>query len=184
MVDVDDKKGLKWLTWAVYDGVLLPEDSPQLQGQHDWVQIIAGTYRLVFRGRSDFDHCPPCTMASFDVKQATRKVAQQCRPTQPSAAMTLPRACRAPTLQSAVNVPPRAASASSAKGATAPSLDYYGEDNEDGSFHQFHIYQLQLGSSRKERKAPPHWVVHNSPSEGNKVDPLWQTTRRLRNCEK
>ena len=57
MVDVDDEKGLEWLAWAIYDGVLLPRDPPQLQ--HDWVQIIVGTYRLVFRGRNDFDHCPP-----------------------------------------------------------------------------------------------------------------------------
>ena len=59
MVDVDDEKGLEWLTWAIYDGVLLPRDPPQLQGQHAWARIIAGTYHLVFRGRSDFEHCPP-----------------------------------------------------------------------------------------------------------------------------
>ena len=55
---MDGEKGLKWLAWAIYDGVLLPGDPPHLQGQHDWVQIIAGTYCLVFRGKSDFDHYP------------------------------------------------------------------------------------------------------------------------------
>ena len=71
MVDVNDEKGLKRLTWAVYDGVLLPSDPPQLQGRHNWVQIIAGTYCLVFWGEYDCDHCPPCTAASFDAKQVT-----------------------------------------------------------------------------------------------------------------
>ena len=78
---------------------------------------------------------------------------------------------------------PRVASSSSAKGAAAASLDYYGEGEEDGSFHQFHAHQVQLGSSRKESKAPPCWVVHNSPSMGNKVDLLWQTTSWLRSFE-
>ena len=32
LVDVDDKKGLQWLAWAVYDGMLLPGDPPELQG--------------------------------------------------------------------------------------------------------------------------------------------------------
>ena len=151
-------------------------DPPLLRGQHDWAWIIAGTYRLVFRGRSNFDHCPLCTTASFDAKQA----AWQCRATHPPAAAPSPRAHRAFALQSAVNVLPRAASLSSAKGATATSLDYYGEDEEDGSFQQFHVWQVQLGSPRKEGEAPLHWVVHNSPSAGDKIDPLWQTTRWLR----
>ena len=73
MVDVDDEKGLKWLAWAIYDSVLLPRDPLQLQGQHDWVQIMAGTYCLVFWGEYDFDHCPLCTTASFDAKQAATK---------------------------------------------------------------------------------------------------------------
>ena len=37
LVDVHDEKGLERLIWAVYDGVLLPGDLPELQGQHDWV---------------------------------------------------------------------------------------------------------------------------------------------------
>ena len=78
-------------------------------------------------------------MASFDTKQAASMAMQQCGPIQPPAAAPSPRACRALTLQSVVNVPPRAASLSSAKGAAATSLDYYSEDEEDGSFHQFHV---------------------------------------------
>ena len=58
MVDVDDEKGLKQLTWAIYDGVFLPGDPPQLQGQHDWAQIMAGTYHLMFWGEYNFDHFP------------------------------------------------------------------------------------------------------------------------------
>ena len=98
MVDVDDEKRLKLLSWAVYDGVLLPRDPPQLQGQHGWVWINVGTYHLVFRGRSNFDQCPRCTTASFDAKQATRKATQQCGHTQPSAAAPSPRACRSSAL--------------------------------------------------------------------------------------
>ena len=59
-------------------------------------------------------------------------------------------------------------------------MDYYGEDEEDGSFHQFHTCQVQQGSPRKEGEASPHWVVCNSPSTGDKIDPLLQTTRWLR----
>ena len=92
----------------------------------------------------------------------------------------LPRACGASTLQSAVNMPLRVVSSSSAKGATAASLDYYGEDEEDGSFHQFHACQLQLVSPRKEREAPPCWVVCNYPYT---IDPLWQTTWWLKSFE-
>ena len=122
----------------------------------------------------------PCTTTSFDAKQATKKAVQQCWPTQPSTAAPSPRACRAPALLSQVNVPPRKASSSSAKGATATSLDYYGEDEEDGSFHQFHACRVQLGSPREEREAPPHQVVCNFPSV---IDILWQTTRWLRSFE-
>ena len=89
-----------------------------------------------------------------------------------------PRACRAPTLRSAVNMLPRVASSSSAEGATAASLDYYEEDEEDGSFHHFHACQVQLVSPRGE--APPHWVVHNSSSA---IDPLLQTTQWLKSFE-
>lgn len=64
-VDVDDKKGLKQLAWAIYDGVLLPGDTPELEGQHDWVWSITGTYYLMFKGDSNFDHYPhalPCPL--------------------------------------------------------------------------------------------------------------------------
>ena len=37
MVDVHDKKRLKQLVWAVYDGMLLPGDPLPLQGCQDWV---------------------------------------------------------------------------------------------------------------------------------------------------
>ena len=73
MVDVDDQKGLERLTWAIYDGVLLPSSPLQLQGRHDWVRIIVGTYHLVFWGEYNYDHCPPCNAASFNAKQAMRR---------------------------------------------------------------------------------------------------------------
>ena len=74
-------------------------------------------------------------------------------------------------------MPPRAALLSSAEGAMAASLDYY-EEEEDGSFHQFHAHQVQLASPRRE--APSCWVVHNCPSM---IDPLWQTTWWLKSFE-
>ena len=57
MVDVDDEKGLKQLAWAIYDGVLLPGDPLQLQGQHDWAWIIVHSYCLVFQGEYDLEQC-------------------------------------------------------------------------------------------------------------------------------
>ena len=74
MVDVDDEKVLEQLAWAIDDGVLLPTDPPQLEGRHDWAWIIAGTYHLVFWGEYDYDHCPLCTVASFNANQATGRV--------------------------------------------------------------------------------------------------------------
>ena len=49
--------GARVACWAIYDGVLLPGDLPELQGQHNWVQIIAGTDRLMYRGDRDSAHC-------------------------------------------------------------------------------------------------------------------------------
>ena len=76
MVDVNDETGLEQLAWAIYDGVLLPGDPPQLQGEHDWAQIMVGTYHLVFQGEYDYDHCLLCTVASFSVKQAMGRTKQ------------------------------------------------------------------------------------------------------------
>ena len=116
LADVHDKKGLKWFTWAIYDGMLLPGDLLELQGQHDWVEIIAGTYCLMYRGNRDSEHCPPCTSTSFDVTQAARRATLQHGPAPPSRAMPPPRTPRTPYLRSTVNVPPRAASSYSAEG--------------------------------------------------------------------
>ena len=77
LVDVDDEKGLEWLTWTVYDGMLLPWDPLELEGQHDWVWIIMVTYHLMFRGDSNFDHCSPYTATSFDATQIARRHLQE-----------------------------------------------------------------------------------------------------------
>ena len=82
-----------------------------------------------------------------------------------------------------VNVPPRAAFSYSNQGATAASLDYYSEDEEDGSFHQFHAHRGQLGSPRKEREAPRIRWCTIPLFASNKIDPLWQTTWWLRSFE-
>ena len=41
-------------------------------------------------------------------------------------------------------------SSSSAEGAAVASLDYYGEEEEGGSFHQFHALWIQLVSPKRE----------------------------------
>ena len=86
MVDVNDEMGLKLLAWAIYDVVLLPGNPLQLLGEHNWAWIMAGTYHLVFWGEYDYDHCPPCTVAPFNMKQVMGRTKQQCGHTLPSTA--------------------------------------------------------------------------------------------------
>ena len=116
-VVLSDVNGLECLAWAVYDGVFVPGDPPVLTGHHDWSCIIAGTTLcLIFCRKTPSEHCEPCTVASFNAKQATRLMQQQgllrpkrIRPHATSAT----EAWRAPMVQSVVNVPPQAASSHS-----------------------------------------------------------------------
>ena len=83
-----------------------------------------------------------------------------------------------------MNMPLRAASSCSAEGAAAASLDHCGEeDKEDGSFHQFHHRRVQQSSMHKQTATPPHQVICSSPTKNIPIDPMWQITRWLQNCE-
>ena len=89
---------------------------------------------------------------------------------------------RTPAVRSVVNVLPRTASSCSAEGAPAKSLDDYEEEDEE-FFHQFHHCRVQQSSMHKEITTPPCQVMHASPTKSNPIDPMWQTTRWLQNCE-
>ena len=62
-------------------------------------------------------------------------------------------------------------------------MDHCSNEEEDGPFHQFHAHRVQLGSPKKEAEVPPCQVVHSSPTKDGQVDPLWRTTKWLKNCE-
>ena len=80
-VVLSDVNGLECLAWAVYNGVFVTGDPPVLTGHHDWSRIIAGTtLHCIFHGKAPSEHCEPCTVASFNAKQATRLVQQQGLP--------------------------------------------------------------------------------------------------------
>ena len=67
-VVLSDVNGLECLAWAMYDGMFVPE-----AGHHDWSHIIAGTtLHPIFCGKTPSKHCKPCTVASFNARQATR----------------------------------------------------------------------------------------------------------------
>ena len=110
-VDLNDPDGLEHLAWVIYDGVFLPGDPPMLTGYHDWQWIIAGNMlRLIYRGPTADEHCPPCTVASLNAERAMKEATQQQGPTRH------PKKFCTPTIRSIVNVPLRAASSCSAEG--------------------------------------------------------------------
>ena len=78
LVDLTDMDDLELLAWAVYDIVFIPGDPPILTRHHDWLCIITGTtLHLIFHGKTAGEHCPPCTVASFNTKQAMRLTKEQ-----------------------------------------------------------------------------------------------------------
>ena len=66
LLNVEDIRHLKHLTWVVYDGVLLVGPWPGLLGDHPWCTVLAGLQRHIYRGRDDEAHCPPQTLSSWD----------------------------------------------------------------------------------------------------------------------
>ena len=49
MMDVNDELGIERLARAVYDGVLIPGEMPQLSGQHAMSCIITGMFSLIYK---------------------------------------------------------------------------------------------------------------------------------------
>ena len=91
---------------------------------------------------------------------------------------------RIPTIKSAVNVPPRATSFLSTEGALAASLDDCKEDDrQEEAFHQFHLQRVQQSGIWEKATPHPHQVMRASPSKSCCIDPMWQTTKWLLNCE-
>ena len=115
-VNLSDMDFLEHLAWAVYDGVYMSGNPPDLTGHHDWEHIIAGTtLHLIYHGRTNDEHCKPSTIASLNTEQ-TMKLMQQWglllhgkRRTQATPVAV----AWTPTIQSVVNVPPQAVSSRS-----------------------------------------------------------------------
>ena len=78
LADLTDMDDLEPLAWVVYDSIFLPGDPPILTGHHDWLCIITEmTLCLIFHGKTMEEHCPPCTVVSFNAKWATRLMKQK-----------------------------------------------------------------------------------------------------------
>ena len=69
LLNVNDACHLKYLTWAVYDKVLLVGGQPKLPGNCPWCMVLAGLYKHIYRGHEDAAHCPPHTLASWDSQE-------------------------------------------------------------------------------------------------------------------
>ena len=78
LVDLNDMDGPERLAWAMYNGVFIPGNPSRLTSHHDWSRIIAGmTLHLIYHGKTVGEHCPPCTVASFNAECAMRLTQQQ-----------------------------------------------------------------------------------------------------------
>ena len=137
LADLTDMDELECLAWDVYDGIFIPGNPPILTGHHDWSCIITGmTLHIIFHGKTMEEHCPPCTVESFNAKQATRLTKQQGqqwpdkrRKPQAVLAIEVP---KTPAIKSVVNVLPQAASSHSTDGP------HNEEEEEEESFCKFH----------------------------------------------
>ena len=161
-----------------------------LTGHHDWQQIIVGTMlQLIYWGATAGVHCPPCTVTSHNAEQATKEAASQqgtlwcTRRFMPQTTQSSP-VPRTPAVISVVNVPLRTALSLSTEGMLASSLDDCKEDDgEEEAFHQFHQWRVQQSHMQEEATTPLCQVMCASPSKSCHIDPMWQTTKWLLNCE-
>ena len=168
-VVLSNMNDLEHMAWAIYDSVFVPGNPPVLTGHHDWLHIITGTtLHLIFCRKTPSEHCEPCTVASFNAKQATRLMQQQGLPwpkrTKPCAASAT-EAQRAPMVQSVVNVLPQAASSHSMGGVQAASLDFDADIDEEEAFHESNRCIMMWCSVKR------------------CLDLMWQTTKWLQACE-
>ena len=110
----------------------------------------------------------PLTIASLNVKQAT-KLTQQQEPLQPgkrrSQATPAAAAWRTPNIQLVVDVPPQPVSSCATGGAQAALLDYEEDSNEESPFHETSRHIMMKRS-----------LVRTC------LDPMWQTMKWLEAC--
>ena len=171
LVDLTDVDDLECLACAVYSNVFIPGDPPMLTSHHDWSCIITGmTLHLIFHGKTVEEHCPPCTVASFNAKWAMRLTQQQGlqqpdKRRKPQATLAT-EVLKTPAIKSVVNVLPQAASSHSVDVVPMALLDHNEEEEEEESFHKFHHCRMM-------------WC---SPISQH-IDPMCQTTIWLLTCE-
>ena len=72
LLNVNNTRHLKCLTWVIYDGALLVEGQPELPGNCQWCTVLAGLYKHIYRGCNDAGHCLPYTLASWDCQERTK----------------------------------------------------------------------------------------------------------------
>ena len=77
LLNVNDTRHLKYLTWAVYDGALLVGKQPELPGNHPWCTVLVGLYKHIYRGCNDVAHCSPYPLASWDCQERTEVLRQE-----------------------------------------------------------------------------------------------------------
>ena len=109
-MNLSDVDGLKHLAWAVYNGVYMPGDLLAPTGHHNWERIITETtLHLIFRGKTNDEHCKPLTIAFLNAEQATKLTLQQglLQPGKKRPWTAPVAATWAPTVQSMVNVLPQ-----------------------------------------------------------------------------
>ena len=72
LLNLNDTCHLKHLTWVVYDAALLVGRQPELPGDCQWYNVLAGTFKHIYRGCDDVVHCLAYTLASWDCQQRTK----------------------------------------------------------------------------------------------------------------
>ena len=79
LVNLNDTRHLKCLTWAVYNGALLVGNHPELPGECQWCTVLAGIFQHIYKGHNETAHCAPYTLASWDCQQRTEVVCEERR---------------------------------------------------------------------------------------------------------
>ena len=77
LLNVNDARHLKCLTWVVYDGALLVGRQPEILGNHQWCTMLVGLYGHIYQGCNDVAHCPPYTLASWNCQERTEALCQE-----------------------------------------------------------------------------------------------------------
>ena len=145
---------LECLAWPVYDGIFIPGDPSILTRLHDWSRIITGTTPcLIFHGKTMGDHCPPCTVVSYNTKWVMRLMKEQGlqqpdRKRKPRAMLAI-EVLRVPAIRSVANIPSQVASTNSLEGAPTTSLDHK-EEEEEEAFYKFHQHRMMWCSPTRQ----------------------------------